>query len=54
MMNFFQRTGDFFSFVACRLRPYCLRDETICDPDIVVNFESLGDENEISNQIRPH
>lgn len=41
-MNFFHCTGDFFSFAARRSRPYCFRDETIRDPDVEVNFESLG------------
>ncbi len=41
-MNFFHCTGDFFSFAASRSRPYCFRDETIRDPDVEVNFESLG------------
>ena len=41
-MNYFHCTGDFFSFAACRSQPYCFRDETIRDPDVAKNFESLG------------
>ena len=42
-MNFFHYSGDFFSFAARGCRPYCFRDETICDPDIAKNFKSPGE-----------
>lgn len=41
-MNFFHSSGDIISFAARRSRPYCFRDETIRDPDVVVNLESPG------------
>ena len=41
-MNFFQGTGEIYSFAACSARPYCFRDEMIRDPDIAENLESLG------------
>jgi hypothetical protein len=40
-MNFFQCSHDFFSFAALRDRLYCLRDETVCDPDVADNLKRL-------------
>jgi len=40
-MNFFQYSGDFFSFAADRHRTYCFRDETIRDPDVAESFNRL-------------
>ena len=41
-MNFFQCTGDFYSFAACSPQPYRFRDEMIRNPDTAENFESPG------------
>jgi hypothetical protein len=40
-MNFFQYSGDFYSFAAGCHRPYCFPDETIRDPDVAESFNRL-------------
>ena len=51
-MNFFQCTHDFISFAALHDRLYCLRDESIRDPDVADNVEPLG--GIIMNATRKH
>jgi tetratricopeptide (TPR) repeat protein len=51
-MNFFQCTREFFSFAALHNRLYCLREETLRDPDIAENRESPGEK--IMNSVHEH